>query len=75
MISVKKHGGFHFLKIGRFQFMFCRTRSNAPLKGGRLVSFLPGGLIILGLANLLVGGPEGLSGIVIGAGALLGGRA
>lgn len=75
MISVKKHGGFRFLKIGRFQFMFCRTRSNAPLKGGRLVSFLPAGLIILGLANLLVGGPEGLSGIVIGAGALLGGRA
>jgi hypothetical protein len=75
MISVKKVGGFHFLKIGRLQFMFCRTRSNAPLKGGRLVSFLPTGLVIIGFANLLAGGPEGLSGIVIGAGALLGGKA
>lgn len=75
MISVKKIGGFSFLKIGRFQFMFCRTRSNAPLKGGRIVGLLPAGLIALGLANLLAGGPEGLSGIVIGAGALLGGRA
>lgn len=75
MISVKKTGGFHFLKIGRFQFMFCKARSNAPLRNGRIVSILPAGLFALGLVNLLAGGPEGLSGIAIAAGALLGGRA
>lgn len=55
--------------------MFCKARSNAPLRNGRIVSILPAGLFALGLVNLLAGGPEGLSGIAIAAGALLGGRA
>ena len=55
--------------------MFCKARSSAPLRNGRIISILPAGLLALGFVNLLAGGPEGLTGIVMAAGALLGGRA